>query len=148
MKNFFHRWGTSFALLLLLCSVGAAQTINQSVQLSQDPRGPFGVDVNSGLYVPGHLLTPAGRPAPVISACGTVTNVGTDFGGRVTITAGTPTSCTLTFGTAFVTAPNCVVAAQGAIPATTFSWATTTTTLVLTTAAVNTVWDYVCVSAS
>ncbi len=148
MKNFLHRWGTSLALLLLLGSVGIAQTINQSIQLSQDPRGPFGVDVNSGVYFPGHVLTPAGRPAPVISACGTVTNVGTDFGGRVTITAGTPASCTLTFGTAFVTAPNCVVAAQGAIPATTFSWATTTTTLVLTTAAVNTVWDYVCVSAS
>src|SRR5216684_8149915 len=134
--------------LAAVCSLAFAQTINQSIQLSQDPRGPFGVDVNSGVYFPGHVLTPSGRPAPVISACGTVTNVGTDFGGRVTITAGTPASCTLTFGTAFITAPNCVVAAQGAIPATTFSWATTTTTLVLTTAAVNTVWDYVCVSAS
>src|SRR5713226_2505032 len=148
MKNFLHRWGTSLALLALLSCAAGAQVINQSIQLSQDPRGPFGVDVNSGVYFPGHVLTPAGRPAPVISACGTVTNVGTDFGGRVTITAGTPVSCTLTFGTAFVTAPNCIVAAQGAIPATTFSWATTTTTLILTTAAVNTVWDYVCVSAS
>ena len=131
-----------------LCGLALAQSITSSIQLSQDPRGPFGVDANTGVYFPGHILTPAGRPAPVVSACGTFTNVGTDFGGRVTISAGTPASCTLTFGTAFVTAPNCVVAARGALPATTFSWATTTTTLVLTTAAANTVWDYICVSAS
>jgi len=148
MKDYLKLAALALVIPMLVGSLVYAQTINQSIQLSQDPRGPFGVDVNSGVYFPGHVLTPSGRPAPVISACGTVTNVGTDFGGRVTITAGTPTSCTLTFGTAFVTAPNCVVAAQGAIPATTFSWATTTTTLVLTTAAVNTVWDYVCVSAS
>lgn len=138
-------------LLILACFAGGAlsQNISRTLQLSQDPTGSFGVDTTSNVYFPGHVLSVArAGPSPVISACGTNSNVGTDFSGRVTITAGTPTSCTLTFGTAFVTAPNCIVAAQGAIPATTFSWATTTTTLVLTTAAVNTVWDYVCVSTS
>jgi hypothetical protein len=141
--------------LLLAFACGAAfvsglafaQTIVRSVQQSQDPSGPIGFDVNNNVFFQRgvHILSTA--PAtPVVSACGTFTNVGTDFSGRVTISAGTPTSCTLTFSTAFGTAPNCIVAAQGAIPATTFSWATTTTTLVLTTAAANTVWDYICVS--
>jgi len=145
----FKKLGIAFACgVLFACGLVSAQIITGSIQLTQDARGPFGIDSLQNLYIQNnrHLLSTGATP--VISACGTNTNVGTDFGGRVTITAGTPASCTLTFGQAWVTAPNCLVGAQGAIPATTFSWATTTTTLVLTTAAVNTVWDYICTSIS
>jgi len=92
MKNFFHRWGTSLALLCLLGSVSFAQVISSSIQLSQDPRGPFGVDINTGVYFPGHILTPTGRPAPVLSACSAGTGgsfAGTDFSGTFTQTSAT-----------------------------------------------------------
>jgi hypothetical protein len=133
--------------LVFSAGLVAAQTITRSIQQSQDPTGIIGVSSVNDLYIGNSHLNVSG-PVPVVSACGTFTNVGSDISGRVTITAGTPASCTLTFAKAWGTAPNCIVAAQGAIPATTFSWATTTTTLVLTTAAVNTVWDYICTSTS
>src|SRR5882724_10376320 len=101
MKSFLRQIAAGLLFgIAVFGGLAIAQTINASLQLSQDPRGPFGVDTNQGVYFPGHVLTPTGRPAPVVSACGTNTNVGTDFGGRVTISAGTPASCTLTFGTA------------------------------------------------
>jgi hypothetical protein len=137
--------------LLFAVGLATAQVVTRSVQMSQDPSGPIGATAANDIVLQygTRLLNPSPLGTiPVVSACGTFTNVGTDFAGRVTITAGTPASCTLTFARAWGTAPNCIVAAQGAIPATTFSWATTTTTLVLTTAAVNTVWDYICTSAS
>lgn len=137
--------------LIFSAGLATAQVVTRSVQMSQDPSGPMGATAANDIVLQygTRFLNPSPLgTTPVISACGTNTNVGTDFAGRVTITAGTPSSCTLTFSRAWGTAPNCIVAAQGAIPATTFSWATTTTTLVLTTAAVNTVWDYICTSAS
>ena len=144
MNKFLIRLACAFAFGLAFSAGLSVAQIVSSLQQSQDPRGAIGLDVNRGIYLPQHVLV--NGSVPVVSACGTFTNVGSDYGGRVTITAGTPASCTLTFAAAWVVAPNCVVAAQGAIPATTFNWATTTTTLVLTTAAVNTVWDYICTS--
>jgi len=152
MKNFFHRWGTSLALLCLLSSVGVAQVITSSLQLSQDARGPFGVDANSGVYFPGHLLTPSGRPAPVVvgATCGTTAPsvVGTDTAGLITVGTSATTSCLLTFGTAFVTAPVCLLTPKSAILAA-LSYATTTTTLTITqtSTASNTI-AYFCTSAS
>ncbi len=151
MKNFLHRWGTSLALLLLLCSVGAAQVINQSVQISQDPRGPFSVDINSGIYFPGHVLTPSGRPAPVLTACVAGTGgsfAGTDFSGTFTQGNTSSASCVVTFGTAFVTAPNCSVTWNTG-PLAAMSWTTSTTALTITqTAATTSKISYICTSAS
>ena len=151
MRNFLHRWGTSLALLALLCTAGIAQNIQSSLQLSQDGRGPFGVDVNSGVYFPGHILTPTGRPLPVLSACSAGTGgsfAGTDFSGTFTQGNTASTSCVVTFGTAFVTAPNCTVTWNTG-PLAAMSWTTSTTALTITqTSATTSKISYICTSAS
>src|SRR6266852_5017372 len=115
MKNFLHRWGTSFALLLLLCSVGAAQVINQSLQLSQDPRGQFGVDTNGNLYIQNnrHLLFQLGTTAlPTVAGAGCVVTAGsTDANGQVT---GCSAAAAVTFSQAYVTAPRCIASSSSA----------------------------------
>lgn len=57
-------------------------------------------------------LSPTGN-APTLSSCGTTPSIsGTDFGGEVTMGTGTPTGCTITFATSYVSAPYCTVAWQ------------------------------------
>ncbi len=128
-----------------------AQTINSSLQLSQDPRGPFGVDINQGVYFPGHILTPVGRPAPVLTACSAGTGgsfAGTDYAGTFTQGNTASTSCVVTFGTAFVTAPNCTVTWNTG-PLAAMSWTTSTTALTITqTSATTSKISYICTSAS
>jgi hypothetical protein len=96
-------------------ALALAQTANQGMQVSQDPTSPVGYDsVQGGIYLPGHLLTTNRKSvAPVISACGTGTPtvVGTDFAGVITTGSGASTACTITFGTAYQTAPNCQLTA-------------------------------------
>ena len=60
--------------------------------------GPFGNKMRS---------TPAGFTAPTISACGTSTVSGTDSVMAVVITGGTPATCAVAFGVAWVAAPLC-----------------------------------------
>lgn len=142
------------ALVLFGLSVWAgAQTINKALQLSQDSTGAFGVDTQNGVYFPGHILSPTNtnRPLPVLSACitgGTPTLVGTDFSGVITGGTTASTSCVVTFGTAYVTAPNCVVSWQSG-PLTAMSWATSTTALTITqTSNASSKIAYICTSAS
>src|SRR5881409_3504448 len=96
--------------------LATAQVMVRSIQFSQDNSGPIGVDATNNIYYQQgiHILSNTGTP-PVVSACGTNTNVGTDFQGRITQTAGTPASCTLTFARTWGTAPNCVVAPANGI---------------------------------
>lgn len=81
--------------------------------------------------VSGHIK--ASGTAPVVSACGVTPGAvtGSDTAGRLTTGSGINTSCTLTFATAYTTAPTCVVSG-------TFSQSmtatTTTTTLVIAAA--------------
>jgi hypothetical protein len=154
MHNFIHRWGTTLALVALLGSVSFAQTINRSLQASQDATGPFGVDTNNNLYVQNnrHLLTSNNASSPpVLSACitgGTPTLVGTDFAGLITSGTTASTSCVVTFGTAFVTAPNCAVTWQTG-PLAAMSWTTSTTALTITqTSTASVKIAYICTSAS
>jgi ABC-type phosphate/phosphonate transport system substrate-binding protein len=141
------------ALILLFGLVFAnAQVITRAIQLSQDTTGVFGVDANSGVYFPGHILNPAGnRPAPVLSACvtgGSPTLVGNDFAGVITGGTTASTSCVVTFGTAYVTAPNCVVTWQTG-PLAAMSWTTSTTALTITqTSNASSKIAYMCTSAS
>lgn len=84
---------------------------------------------------------------PVISACGTSPSViGNDEAGQITIgSGGIATSCTLTFASAWTTAPICLVNHQGAIVAA--RAVTTTTTLVIDTVLALTASgkiDYIC----
>jgi len=139
---------------LALAGVALAQTISSSVQLSQDPRGPYGVDTNQNLYIQNnrHLLTSNNSAAPpVLSACitgGSPTLVGTDFFGVITAGTTASTSCVVTFGAAFITAPNCVVSWQTG-PLAAMSWTTSTTALTITqTSNASSKIAYSCTSAS
>lgn len=141
--------------LILALGIGLAfaQSANQAVQLSQDPTGKVGYDnVQGGIYLPGHLLsTTRQAPAPVLSACitgGTPTLVGTDFAGVITGGTTASTSCVVTFGTAFQTAPNCVVSWQSG-PLAAMSWATSKTALTITqTSTASAQIAYICTSVS
>lgn len=142
-----------FVFGLALCAGFAlAQNINKSVQLSQDASGLVGYDSGNNIYLPAHLnSTTRGSAAPVLSACitgGSPTLTGTDFMG--TIVAGTTasTSCVVTFGTAFVTAPNCNVSWKTG-PLAAMSWTVTTTALTITqTSNASSQIVYTCVSSA
>lgn len=140
------------AVILALASTFAiGQTINKALQLSQDATGAFGVDSNSGVYFPGHILnTGNANPVPsVVSSAGSPTVAGTDVGG--TITMGTSaTGVNLAFGRAYVTAPSCVVSWRGPITTTTpMAYTTTTTGVALTQGSTSSnKIDYFCTSPS
>jgi hypothetical protein len=140
------------SLLILGLGLGFAYAQTKSVQLSQDATGTIGYDTGGGVYFPGHILsnTKVG-PAPVLSACitgGTPTLTGTDFSGAIVAGTTASTSCVVTFGTAFVTAPNCVVSWQSG-PLAAMSWATSTTALTITqTSNASSKIAYVCTSVN
>lgn len=82
------------------------------------------------------------------SSCGTSTVSGSDSAFVVTITAGTPSACTVTFSSAWPTAPACVMTDQTTAAGSTSKVATTTTTAVATIAAGNygtDVLSFICV---
>lgn len=136
MKRYLAPIGLILALGL---GLAFAQSANQAMQVSQDPTGTIGYDnVQGGIYLPGHLLSTTRKaPVPVLSACitgGSPALVGTDFAGVLTAGTTASTSCVVTFGTAFQTAPNCVVTWQAGGPPATYSWTTSTTALTITQA--------------
>ena len=123
-------------VLALSAGLALAQSANRSIQGSQDPTGQIGFDnIQGGIYLPGHLLSTTRLvPPPALSACatgGTPGIVGTDFSGVITGGTTASTSCVVTFGTAFQTAPNCVVSWQTG-PLAAMSWTTSTTALTIT----------------
>lgn len=151
MRKLRHYLLPSLLVLLLGAGVSFGQTINKALQLSQDATGSFGIDTNLGVYFPGHVLSPTGgvRPAPTVTGTGTPTISGTDSSGLVTFgTSGT--TATVLFGTAYVTAPSCVVSWQSAISATTpTSYTLVTTSIALTQGALTgSKVNYWCSSAS
>lgn len=142
--------------ILLLCGLASwaiAQNITKAVQLSQDPSGLIGYDTSNNIYLPNHLLTTTrGGPAPTVtgSTCGTTAPsvVGTDFAGTITVGSSATTSCVLTFGTPFVTAPTCLLTPKSAIlAALSYAASTTALTITQTSTASNTI-SYLCTSSS
>jgi len=142
----------AFLILALAGGLAFAQSINSALQLSQDASGAFGVDTTNNIYFPGHILS-TGRagPAPALSACitgGTPTLVGTDFAGNITAGTTASTTCTVTFGRAYVTAPNCIVSWKTG-PLAAMSWTTSTTALTITqTSNASSQISYICSSTS
>jgi len=149
MKNILHRWGTSLALLLLLCSVGAAQVITGSVQLSQDLRGSLVADAAGNYYFQNnrHLLSQLNSAAlPTVSgaAC-VITANSTDFNGQVTACTA---AAAITFSQPYVTAPRCVASTSNATNvAVTVSATTTVLTITPNTNGAGT-WNWFCSSVS
>ena len=66
-----------------------------------------------GVGITGHVNTSNNTGnAPVLSTCGTSPSLGTgssDTAGSITVGTTASNACTLTFGTAFTTAPFCIV---------------------------------------
>lgn len=142
----------SALVLVMGLGLALAQNINRAVQLSQDPTGLVGYDTSNNIYVPNHLnSTLRGGAAPVLSACitgGTPTLVGTDFTGTINAGSTASTSCVVTFGTAFIVAPRCVVAWSSG-PLAAMSWTTSTTALTITqTSNGSSVIQYICTSSA
>lgn len=69
------------------------------------------------VYADGHLTVRVVSGSPTVGTCGTSPSiVGTDNAGRVTVgTGGVATSCTVTFGRAWVNAPACTAMHEGAV---------------------------------
>lgn len=79
------------------------------------------------LDVSGHVANSGS--AATIGTCGTSpTIVGNDTRGVITLGTGSPTACTVTFNSAFTTAPYCVVTPYGGDTGAVRYWITTTTT--------------------
>jgi len=92
-----------------------------------------------------HIVTPTSTP--VVSSCGSSpTTTGTQSDHAGTITAGTgATSCTVTFGTAYATAPHCNVTEQAMSLVNALSYTESTTALVVSqTGLAGATFDYVC----
>lgn len=142
----------SLLILALSAGLGFAQVINKAIQLSQDASGAFGVDTTNNVYFPGHILsTGTAHAATTIGTCGTSpTIIGTDVAGVATTGSTATTSCVITFGRAYVTAPSCVVAGGTSMATTAALLATATTTTLTVTYASSTSAkiNYVCVSLS
>ncbi len=126
--------------LALAGSWAVAQNINLSVSVSQDPTGKIGFEgANGNVYFPGHILTTTrggttSGVTPVLTGCitgGTPTITGTDFAGTIVAGSSASTSCVVTFGTAFLAAPNCLVTWNTG-PLAAMSWTTSTTALTIT----------------
>jgi hypothetical protein len=92
-----------------------------------------GVLTTAGTIINGHV-TMQGAIAPTVSACGTSPSLSaTASDTKGTITEGAmATGCTLTFGSAFTTAPDCVISSANGAPFT--GYTTNTAALTITNA--------------
>jgi len=144
MKKYF----APVALILgLTLGLAFAQNITKSIQLSQDPSGPIGFDSSNNSYFPKHIN--ATGPSPAVGTCGTSPSVaGSDNAGKITTGSTATTACTLTFQTAFNTAPACVMATAVTNAGPTFVATTTTTATFNYASATSIVFSYVCMSVS
>lgn len=154
MKQILRRLAFFFlAGLVFSAGLATAQVITRSVQMSQDPSGPVGFDANNNMYIQGnrHLNVVAGFTPPTLGTCagGTLVAGSTDFSGQVSGSSGT--SCIVTFGQAWGTAPRCVTSGSISSAATTgpVSNTTSTTAITMTVAATGAgVFTYICNSVS
>ena len=147
-----------FALAAALALVAASPALSQGVVINaQDgvPTGPSvrGVtDPNAGLYfgtgvtgITKHFAG-GGLNVPTVATCGTgaVATGSSDVAGKVTATGAT--ACTLTFASAWTTAPACVV--TDGTSAVALKVVTTTTTAAVTNLTSGDVFYYICFGLS
>jgi len=135
---------------LALAGVALAQTISSSVQLSQDARGPYGVDTAQNLYIQNnrHLLFQLNTtPLPTVAGAGcVVTANSTDTNGQLTGCSGA--NGVVTFSQAYVTAPRCVVSTSNATNTFMLNTSTTTALTITPGAAAAGTWNWFCSSVS
>lgn len=98
---------TGLAVAVLVLGAAIAQNITKSIQLSQDPTSPFGVDPSNGVFFSNHVNT-SQPPTPGVANCGTTPSLtGTDTAGEMTEGSGTVTRCDVTFARAYTATPYC-----------------------------------------
>jgi hypothetical protein len=108
-----------------LLAAAAALAFLASPALADNP----GYTLPNGTAVNGHLITEQGTP-PSGTNC-TISAGSTDLAGKCTATSGAPT---VTFGTAYTTAPFCTVQDSSATPAVVYTVSTTAITITGTNA--------------
>lgn len=98
---------------------GAGQSVNAMTISSSTSSVTFG----------NHILATGGT-APTISSCGVSPSIsGSDTFGSVTVGTGVVASCVINFGTAYGTAPRCVISSSTAIASATVATSTTQLTV-------------------
>ena len=108
MKRFFL---ASLAVVCVGLALATAQTINRSVQLSNDSNGLIGFDTNQGVYFPRHVNNKGG--VPTFSSFGTSpTTTGSDTGGEIILGTSPGATGTMTFRQAFNATPYCTASAS------------------------------------
>jgi len=137
----------SALILVGFLGFALAQNVTKSIQLSQSPNGPIGMDSSNNVYFPAHVLSVGPTPS-VATAGGTAATIsGTDFQGTITGGGISSTTVIMTFARAFVAAPNCVVTSHN--PATSpLAYNTVPTALNITTSMGAALASYVCSGAS
>lgn len=141
-----------FAGVALAAGLATAQTITRSVQLSQDPSSPFGVDPNNNFYLTAnrHLNAFSGGSGgvPSLGTCtgGAITAGSTDFSGQVT--GASAATCAIVFGQVYGTAPRCVISLGTTNAGPYFVSAPATTGFTINQAATASTYNWLCVSVS
>lgn len=92
------------ALVAIMPIVAMSQTMPALSEI-YDNQGNYKGPLKGGGA--GLAVLGGGSTAPTISACGTSTVTGNDSAMSVVITAGTPATCAVAFGTTWSTAPIC-----------------------------------------
>ena len=94
------------------------------------------------------LNSQRGNTAPALTSCGTTPAIsGNDWSGTVTLGTGSPTGCVITFNTAYISAPTCVVVSETAPATTTPAYSVSTTAITIVQAANSSnKYDYICVA--
>jgi len=131
----------SALILVGFLGFALAQNITKSVQLSQFPNGPIGMDGSNNVYFPAHVLN-NGPSATVSAVAGTATVVGTDFAGKITGGSAATSTVSLLFSHAYVS-PICLLTVQN--PATSpLAYSVVTTGINITSAMGAAIANYIC----
>jgi hypothetical protein len=153
MKTAFRRLAFLFlAGLVFSAGLATAQVITRSIQLTQDPSGPFGVDANNNLYLTAnrHLNAVSGASGgtPSLGTCtgGAITAGSTDLSGQVT--GASAATCAVVFGQAYGTAPRCLISLGTTNAGPIFVSAVTTAGFTINQAATASTYNWVCMAVS
>lgn len=104
-----------YALVVAGFGLALAQNINRSVQLSQSPLGPIGVDSANSVYFPVHVNVSGS--APTINSFGTGALIsGSDLAGEISLGTTPGTIGTVTFRTAYTSTPYCTTGSSQVSP--------------------------------
>lgn len=137
----------SALILALGLGYALAQNITKAIQLSQDASGAFGVDSSNNVYFPAHVLNVAKAGIPTVSSpAGTAPTIATgssDFVGQITGGSSTNTVGFITFKTAYLAAPFCLVVLSGGT-ASTLAYNTVVTGINITSNMGTGVFNYLC----